>query len=1329
MAGGCTDEAKDLMEIAGAVDEEGGDGDGPGWERGLGDLDDLLGSMQLEPHGATPGVVRVGGNASGGEVDVGRAEGTSLEIGVVDSHTHPLGATDAVTAGRDGPITKPAGDGGVNETLITAEGASGRTAEAHSSVVSDGCSSSSFSLGEPLPEVHHGGTAETLLVPCSVRNFLDEYFEANQSSKSIYHQAVVASRAIRSVGEETGAEPLHGPEARPSTKSARAQRRADAAGRASSPSPSNASLRRRQRSAARVVKQKERASTRRLVELFKEQCGVVVGRFARYTRVYDGTRASARAVMGGKAIVVQDLKHSCVVWAAVVMDEARFYCSCHGRREAESVAMQMKRGLSSSCKHAIALNEAHKYLAAAFGYAGLTQLHARHPQLANQLTNGGMEPTSSHVAHLPNEGELHVVNADDLWATVEKPPATARNQRVFCQAPLCRTSNRTCIHARAVSPPGPAEDDDDRDDGADDRADEVAKDLAARHAASPFRDVDWPRRSRNLLPCTAEVELCSAIGHSAKTGSIGGVIATYPDVLSESVCLVHGTAQPSPPNLKIKNAIIISLDGFVNARTGTWQCPDCPADNNLVRFDGTSHALFATSSETLFTRTFLDVIINITLTTKSSLAASSAVMAFQMHANSALHGRDVGVLRQVITTATELYAKTLIVPPQVYHCTNCRRSRRRPYTHIICDGQTLAPFKNKTHPFVRDTANCPTVPVPIAEGCVARVAGVRRVVRKRVKLKWNEACAVAKADGPKMAKFAKCGTETPGIDLGRVNRAKTAEWAGSYLFFSFYNEGTGSLKAEQTDGDGSGSGGASSAATDKGINDEASSVQSTSGSSSAGTSAPFKSIVSSAPAIGAGQSLSAAVVSQRWSNVRTFFRAFVAEPVIGIFGGCIEKQLRRLGRALVRGEKQSVWLKLMDCVHGVNVLVPFLLQVADDMDADPLLCQAIGELVLFSMETDRHVERLWALKATEDSKIYQSMWQDTSAGKFTTWRRKNGTADPRSGLRAHELSTERALQQAREVASGQVWPLLDQVRPGPRDDRAAALRKKRKAAGSGKRRAGRSKEAKESKAIGDDDCRHEFKASKVFAPGVVSFLCSCGILLGFEMLEDVESPACIVSALAARFPRLPYVIYFDTACQAARNATRRMPWLVRLSATTWALDRFHAPGHVCSPMFDANMYPGRSSGHKTSAAENRHSLNKPLKTHLTYLGQDRFIVQMRLHGAFNNLRVKYRKHLGVGKARLPEVTHRPLTAFFHAYVVNHCEVPGCDCRPAEEIQPPPTPPSSRASSSSSRSSSPGRPSSLSSSTSPSVRSMSAGSVASSTSNGSGESEDCRSASS
>jgi len=1319
------------MTDAGVAGEGGAGGGVHDEERDADEVRELFDSMQLDPVGPPAGRSQPGADVGSGVVTGGGA----FLVGAAALQEEQLGARGGCAVVPDavfrGVVLSNAAGGGASAETFRAGNDSGggatASADAGSSRTTRGdresmLSSSSDDTGacsrEEAPQsgrsagghlhVHRGSSAETLVVPTNVRNFLDQYYEANTSCTSIYRQAVVASRALRSVGEETGDEPLGAPEARRSSKSARARHRASRRRRVASPSPSTPGGSRRWRKAARVSKRAERASTKRLVEILFEQCGAVTGRLARSTRVYDGKRAAARSAFCGRAMVIQDLNHSCVVWAAVVKDDHHFYCSCQGRREAEMVAAQIKRGLSSTCKHARALSEAHADLAAVFGYSGLTSLYERHPYLANTVgSGGGDEPQTEHVANLPNGGELHVVGADDQWVTVEKPPAAARNQRVFCLAPLCRSSNRVCIHAQAVSPPGDADGNSDECDGkAESHADEVAKELAARHAASPFRDVDWPRRSGSLLPCPTEVELCSELGKSAKLASTAGVDATYPDVLAEPACLVHGTGPRDLRNIQVNAAKIITVDGWVSAQTSSWQCPDCSEDNNIVRFDGTSHALFAISRETLFTRTFLDVVINITLTTKSSLAAASAVIAFQMHANSVLYGRDVGVLRQIITTATELYAKTLIVPPQIYQCTNCRRSRRRPYTHIVCDGQTVAPFKNRTHPFVRDSANCPTVPVPIAEGCVARVAGVRRVVRKRVSVKWNEECPISKADQPKMAQFMKCGADAPAIDLSRLGRAKSAEWAGSYLFFSFYNAGGSSTavtckKVES----GSVSGGSSTGGAESGGDGEPS-CSSSFGSSSAGASPALKSCHSATAAFGP-EGLSTAMIRHRWGNVRTFFRTFLAEPVIGVFGGCDRRGLKRLGRSLVRGDKQFVWLGLLDCVQGINVLLPFLLQVGDDLDLDPLMSRAVGELVLFALETDVHVEKLWMLKATADSKEYQELWQNTSSGKVLAWRAKYGTADPRSGLRSHALSVTRALQQAREVASGQVWPLLDQVRPGPRDDRAAALRKKRKAGGSGKRRASKGKKVKEAKVIGDEDCRHEFKASKVFAPGVVSFLCSCGILLGFEMLEDVESPACIVAALAARFPRLPYVIYFDTACQAARNATRRLPWLVRLSGTTSALDRFHAPGHVCSPMFDANMYPHRSSGHKTSAAENRHSLNKPLKTHLTYLGQDRFIVQMRLHGAFNNLRVKYRKHLGVGKASLPEVTHRPLTPFFHAYVVNHCEVAGCDCRPALEVHPPPTPPSSAGSTSSSRSASPSPPSSLASSSS-SGRSLSPG---------------------
>jgi len=185
--GGRTDEGMDSVEIAGAADERRGSGEGPGWEPDVGDIQDLLGSMQLEPRSLAPGVLLVDGDASGGDVDTGRAKGASLELAAVDLHAHQLGATgaDAVTARRVGSFKQRAGDGGVGETDVNASGGSGRQTKAHLAVVGDGGGSSDSSLGGPIPEVHHGGTAESLLVPCSVRIFLEEYYEASQSSRGI----------------------------------------------------------------------------------------------------------------------------------------------------------------------------------------------------------------------------------------------------------------------------------------------------------------------------------------------------------------------------------------------------------------------------------------------------------------------------------------------------------------------------------------------------------------------------------------------------------------------------------------------------------------------------------------------------------------------------------------------------------------------------------------------------------------------------------------------------------------------------------------------------------------------------------------------------------------------------------------------------------------------------------------------------------------------------------------------------------------------------------------------------------------------------------------
>eukprot|EP00168_Porphyra_purpurea_P017940 TRINITY_DN644_c1_g1_i3.p1 TRINITY_DN644_c1_g1~~TRINITY_DN644_c1_g1_i3.p1 ORF type:complete len:309 (-),score=45.97 TRINITY_DN644_c1_g1_i3:196-1122(-) len=293
----------------------------------------------------------------------------------------------------------------------------------------------------------------------------------------------------------------------------------------------------------------------------------------------------------------------------------------------------------------------------------------------------------------------------------------------------------------------------------------------------------------------------------------------------------------------------------------------------------------------------------------------------------------------------------------------------------------------------------------------------------------------------------------------------------------------------------------------------------------------------------------------------------------------------------------------------LHVVWPSLDLFADDTDEDSELCRAMGELLLFSIHTDLHMKQLWRCRMSRKALQFEADWTDMDTAKFRAWQKQQ---PPKAGQRmasslmAKAASESWASDQAAEIRSGVVMPDLDQVRPHPRDDLAAsaarAARDKQHNVNP-KKTCRRTREKMENGGLGDDDFRHAFVTHSVLTPGVVSYLCPCGVLVVLEVLETAESPAGIVAALAARFPRLPRTVYFDTACQASRNATRRMPWLVRVSRTAWALDRFHTVQHKCSPLFDANNYPDCSGLHKTSAADNRHSLNKPLKSHLTYLRQ------------------------------------------------------------------------------------------------------------------------------
>jgi len=126
------------------------------------------------------------------------------------------------------------------------------------------------------------------------------------------------------------------------------------------------------------------------------------------------------------------------------------------------------------------------------------------------------------------------------------------------------------------------------------------------------------------------------------------------------------------------------------------------------------------------------------------------------------------------------------------------------------------------------------------------------------------------------------------------------------------------------------------------------------------------------------------------------------------------------------------------------------------------------------------------------------------------------------------------------VRSGQVWPDREPVRPYITDGKTDAVNASRAAKVGADRETLRALAAKE---LGEDDCRHKRLTSETFMPGIENFLCPCGLLIGYDFLDKVESPSHVLASLVQRFPLLPKVVFFlhGLPAGAQRGVPRALP--------------------------------------------------------------------------------------------------------------------------------------------------------------------------------------------
>lgn len=1016
-------------------------------------------------------------------------------------------------------------------------------------------------------------------------------------------------------------------------------------------------------------------------------------------------------VAEGAAVVVSEGERACVTWCTRAHGSAIFLCTCGGRLGAESIEVRSFVGSSSTCAHARALHASFSELAQAVGVVSIIGLLERHAA----LDNSAAEPSTACVVHLATKTAskmaVFAVLDGGAWAAVtvrrrlgKKKTPKRTMLRAACTQLSCAKIHWWCPHVAAVSawsaelrqamalaaglgsgllPEGlqdvrlPA--------SAPARARLTPVQQAAADAA--FSDEKRWRNSRNLLPCSGEIADCLLFDQLASMAREAGERAVLPEVLCEQACFQCGSLY-NGLNVKNTGATLHTLQGRVAVSLRQWTC-GCGKD---VLYDGAHSSLFASTTRTVFTRTFMDVMIQMVFTGHSTLSSSTSVMCFLLECTDSLSGAPAGLARQTLTAAVHRFARTLIVPAELYRCKKCKQAGDCPYLAIVVDGEVLSILRNLSQPLVRVTDDVRVVPLDIKHGCCVPVAAIRGAVRKRLSADRGAVVRLTKGENSALARLGQELVSVPDPHVVGEERtsARAVRWAAAFLFFSFYTNEEGDClpDVEGTDADddngnggegndlggndgpdGGGDGGAAAALGHVGgdMVIAAAAVDDGSGAVQGGVQQPPADanlvVAPAASAVFFSRQVTGAFHGQgnegrpadNWRSVRQFLTTFVAEPVLGVFAGLRVDRIELLAKQLVLGKPVSVWRPFAKAVESVGMVWPFLRLIGSADDVDPLMTRAIGELLLFSCSVDKTWETLWRQQAPDPSTAFETQWKVTSIEKYRAWRStRPDPAPPSSQLLSSVYSYERATAQALEVRSGHVWPDLAAVRTFMTDGKSDAVSAARAA------KVGANRDALQdllSRELGADDCRHAFLDSQAFMPGIENFLCPCGMLIGYDFLDRAESPAHVLASLVQRFPVLPSVVYFDTACQLARNASRRIPWLVSRSGTAFSVDRAHHQKnqHKCSPVFDADAYPSRSVRHRTACAESRHSLNKAYKTHLVHLRQDHFIVQMRLLGAMINLRVMMRKALG------KETNHRLMCAFFHARVQSYCDRRDCSC--------------------------------------------------------------------
>ena len=239
---------------------------------------------------------------------------------------------------------------------------------------------------------------------------------------------------------------------------------------------------------------------------------------------------------------------------------------------------------------------------------------------------------------------------------------------------------------------------------------------------------------------------------------MAGDIPRPAGVLYEDTCFKCGAGYQAAA-VKNTGGILHNLRGRIYVSLQQWPCA-CGTD---VFFDGTQHGLFASTTQTVFTRTLVDVVAQMVFSGHSTLSSASSVLCFLLETTKALPAGRNSLSRQTITAVVHRYSRTVIVPASLFRCSRCFSSPLRPYKAVVQDGQVILVMKNKSEPLLKTTTDLSTTRMDVEVGCSLHQAAARSTVRRRSKAAFDDWLRLTKEEYNALSHLSMAGTLTPDV--------------------------------------------------------------------------------------------------------------------------------------------------------------------------------------------------------------------------------------------------------------------------------------------------------------------------------------------------------------------------------------------------------------------------------------------------------------------------------------------------------------------------------------------------------------------------------------